>query len=146
MTNERDAVVELTSDESLQILRRHRFGRLAAVIAEEPYLFPVTFAIDGDTVYIRTAEGTKLFAAVLGNPVAFEVDDVGAVGAECAIARGTLRVVDTTRELETVDRLGLHPHVPTQKDHVIAIDVTEVTGRRFSFDADVEPGAFDAVD
>ena len=41
-------------------------GRLAVSIKEQPDIFPINFVVDHGTVVFRTAEGTKLAAAVLG--------------------------------------------------------------------------------
>ena len=51
-------------------------GRLAVSITNLPDIFPINYVVDRGTVVFRTAEGTKLAAAVLGRGVAFEVDGV----------------------------------------------------------------------
>ena len=42
--------------------------------ADHPDMFPINYVMDRGNVVFRTAEGTKLAAAVLGRAVAFEVD------------------------------------------------------------------------
>src|SRR5207249_1081662 len=53
------------------LLRSAQVGRLAVSIKEQPDIFPINFVVDHGTVVFRTAEGTKLAAAVLGRGVAF---------------------------------------------------------------------------
>ena len=68
------AVTVLTPPECWQELRRAEVGRLAVSIAGHPDIFPINFVVDHASVVFRSAEGTKLAAAVLGRGVAFEVD------------------------------------------------------------------------
>ncbi len=56
------------------LVREADVGRLAVSVANRPDIFPINFIVDHGTVVFRTAEGTKLAAAVLGTSVAFEVD------------------------------------------------------------------------
>src|SRR3954453_9309987 len=75
ITNQLDpTIVELDEHQCWELLRSQEVGRLAVAIANHPDIFPVNFVVDHATVVFRTAEGTKLAAAVLGESVAFEVD------------------------------------------------------------------------
>ena len=56
------------------LLGQSEVGRLAVAIRNRPDIFPVNYAVDGESIVINTAPGTKLAAAVLGRSVAFEVD------------------------------------------------------------------------
>ena len=58
----------------LDLLRRREVGRLAVSITDHPDIFPINYVVDRGTVVFRTAEGTKLAAALLGRGVAFEID------------------------------------------------------------------------
>src|SRR5258705_8405985 len=65
----------IRTDECVELLRGHSFGRVSMTITGDPVILPVFYAlVDGDVVF-RTDPGTKLIAAVLGTRVAFEVDD-----------------------------------------------------------------------
>ena len=46
----------------------------------QPDIFPINYVVDHGAVVFRTAEGTKLAAAVLGQGVAFEIDGYEAAG------------------------------------------------------------------
>ena len=66
----RTGVTILESDESWSLLRSAEVGRLAVSNLDHPDIFPVNYVVDHGTVVFRTAEGTKLAAAVLGTAVA----------------------------------------------------------------------------
>src|SRR6516225_6408037 len=66
---------ELSAGECLELLATHRFGRIAVVVDGRPVVFPINYALEGDSVVFRTAPGTKLSGAALGH-VAFEIDGV----------------------------------------------------------------------
>jgi nitroimidazol reductase NimA-like FMN-containing flavoprotein (pyridoxamine 5'-phosphate oxidase superfamily) len=67
---------DLTRQECWQLLAGRSIGRLA-VIAEHdlPFVVPVNYAIDGDSVVFRSDFGTK-FVALQRHPVAFQVDSI----------------------------------------------------------------------
>lgn len=132
------AITELEPGHSWELLSSAGYGRLAVVIAGAPEIFPVNFVAKHPSIYVRTAEGTKLFGAVVGHPVALEIDQVDSTGAWSVVAKGTPREVTARAEADVVDELGLEPWVATVKRHLIAIDVTAVSGRRFEFGAEVE--------
>ena len=73
-TTDRFGMTVLATNESLELLRSSVVGRLAVSITEYPDIFPINYVVDHGCIVFRTAEGTKLAAAVLGRGVAFEVD------------------------------------------------------------------------
>src|SRR2546429_4844649 len=60
--------------ECWELLRSTEVGRLAVAAAAQQDIFPINFVVDQGSIVFRTAEGTKLAAAVLGRGVAFEID------------------------------------------------------------------------
>jgi hypothetical protein len=74
MSTDRLGMTVLDTKTCLELLRAESVGRLAVAIHDHPDIFPVNFVVDRGTVVFRTAEGTKLAAAVLGRGVAFEID------------------------------------------------------------------------
>ena len=137
------AITELETSHSWELLGSAGYGRLAVVIAGAPEIFPVNFVAKHPAIYLRTGEGTKLFGATVGHPVALEIDQVDSTGAWSVVAKGTPREVTAQDEADAVEVLGLEPWVPTVKRHLIAIDVASVSGRRFEFGAEpeVDPAA-----
>ena len=134
--NAEDPVIELSDDEARDFLASQRFGRLAMVLIDEPEIVPVNFVLStegehGDTIYINTAQGNKLFAAAVGRTLAFEADEVGEEFATSAIAYGNGRIVNTTEEADLAARLGLRAWVATYKSSIVAIDISRMSGRRF---------------
>src|SRR5215212_2238073 len=71
---DRFGMTVLDAHESLALLRASVVGRLAVSITDHPDIFPINYVVDHGSIVFRTAEGTKLAAAVLGRGVAFEVD------------------------------------------------------------------------
>ena len=70
---------QLRVPECWKLLRSAPVGRLATVVDGRPDIHPVNHLVDHGTVLFRTAEGTKLRAAV-GHDVAFEADGYDADG------------------------------------------------------------------
>ena len=64
----------LSADECWELLASTPIGRVAFVDAGEPVVFPVTHGVHGRSVVFRSGSGTKLEAASMAQPVAFEVD------------------------------------------------------------------------
>lgn len=147
-------VKHLSERECYAFLTPRRFGRMATAFAKEPQIFPVNYVLDMDPegtasnpiLYIRSAPGDKLLAAATHQPVAFEVDDIRTSSATSVVVAGTARIVSSDAEEARVDELGLQPWIATLKTEVIAIDVTGITGREFTFGpepdvASIEPTA-----
>lgn len=126
----------LSSDECRHLLLsyRPRLGRLAFSDQGRPLVLPMNFAVRGDAIYFRSAEGTKLAAAAKGGWAAFEVDDVNEVWEDgwSVLAHGTLHLVSDAAELEVVDGLPLRPWAGGDRPHYLRLDVEALSGRRIS--------------
>jgi nitroimidazol reductase NimA-like FMN-containing flavoprotein (pyridoxamine 5'-phosphate oxidase superfamily) len=117
------------------LVRRAEVGRLAVAVGGRPDIFPINFAVDRGSVIFRTAEGTKLAAAVLGHGVAFECDGYEPTSGEA----WSVVVKGRAIEMATESGLGLYPprDVPlfpwhaAPKPRFVRIEADEVTGRRF---------------
>ena len=57
------------------VLHRHHVGRLACIVAGEPYLVPITYTYQDGVVYGHSMLGQKLDAMRSEPRVAFEVDE-----------------------------------------------------------------------
>jgi uncharacterized protein len=128
---------EISEDECLQLLDRHELGRVAVVVAGQPLIFPVNYALSHRVVTFRTAHGTKL-ANAPGTNVAFEIDEYDALTGVgwSVLVQGV--GVDATTALDDVSwtaRGGTpHPLAPGVKIHRLAIKPISITGRRFSLE------------
>ena len=67
---------ELTSEECIALLRRHRVGRLAVTHRDRIDVVPIHFVYDDGWLYGRTAVGEKIEVVSHNRWVAFEVDEV----------------------------------------------------------------------
>ena len=134
MSGARASELEVLSvEECLDLVNGRRVGRLAVVIDGRPAIFPVNYAMDGDTVVVRSGAGTKLQGA---NPgfVAFEVDEIdeGSATGWDVVIEG--RAEDITDSLDTrseqLRRVAVSPMAPGVKDHWLRIVPSSITGRR----------------
>lgn len=128
-----DESSELTSEECWDFLRSSEFGRLAFHLGDEVHIVPVNYAVDGETLLIRTAEGSKLLGVVMNEDCAFEIDEFDDDEASSVVVRGRARVLGEDEE-HRADRLGLRAWVGAFKYNVVEISPTEVSGRRFALD------------
>ncbi|WP_151526710.1 pyridoxamine 5'-phosphate oxidase family protein [Serinicoccus kebangsaanensis] len=122
----------LSEQECWDRLAEHELGRLAYHLTDEVHLTPVNYAVDHGRIVFRTAEGSKLLGVVMDSDVAFEIDQVDddAESAWSVIVRGTASLLDGA-DARDADQLRLRPWVGTEKFNVVAITVTEVSGREF---------------
>lgn len=125
-----DVVTELTTDECWEMLRGEEFGRLAYRLVDEIHITAINYAVEGDSLLFRTAEGNKLLAVVMGSEVAFEIDEYGEDAARSVVVRGTARLLPED-EAHRSENVPLRPWVPTLKCNVVEITPQVVSGRAF---------------
>ena len=129
---DRNGLEVLGREECLRLLGSAVIGRLGLSSGALPVVLPVNFLLDDDRILIRTSPGTKLDRALAGAVVAFEVDDVEPFGHSgwSVLVTGTATTVDDAEELSRIQRLPLAHWAPGAAEHVVAISVELVTGRR----------------
>lgn len=69
-------LVELTPEECLSLLSKHSVGRLAMVTPGGLRIYPVNYALFGDTVVFRTLPYGEIANAAHGAEVAFQIDEL----------------------------------------------------------------------
>ncbi|HTN81615.1 MAG TPA: pyridoxamine 5'-phosphate oxidase family protein [Acidimicrobiales bacterium] len=123
----------LEAHECWELLRGADVGRLAIAIANHPDIFPINYVVDHGSVVFRTAEGTKLAAAVLGTAVAFEADgyDESAGEAWSVVLKGHAVEIQKLHDLFEAADLPLFPWHAAPKQRFVRITPDSVTGRRF---------------
>lgn len=130
-------------EECVRLLATQEVGRLAVVDGDQPLIFPVNYAVDGDHVVIRTAEGTKLDFSRLRH-VAFEVDhiDAGSRTGWSVVVQGLAHEITTALDplSERLQALPLRSWLGGDRGHLIRIDARQVTGRRLSTPEPGSPG------
>ena len=129
----RDGVEILPPHECWALLRSAEVGRLAVSIMNRPDIFPVNHIVDHGSLVFRTAEGTKLAAAVLGTAVAYEADGYDAVRGEAwsVVIRGQAVEIERIHELLAATDLPLFPWHASPKGRFVRIEPESITGRRF---------------
>jgi uncharacterized protein len=126
-------MIELTEPECWELLRTSEVGRIAVAIMNHPDIFPVNYVVDHGSIVFRTAEGTKLAAAVLGASVAFEIDGYDAAEGEAwsVVVKGSaVEIEQLLGRFEAAD-LPLFPWHAGPKHRVVRIDPESISGRRF---------------
>lgn len=118
--------------ECWEVLRRHHLGRVGLIDHGAPMIFPVNYAVDGESVVFRTAPGTKLIAAGSARQAVFEVDEADEtfeVGLSVMI-HGRLHEVTDAAERERLARLPIRPWAPGDRDHFVRVLPRWISGRR----------------
>jgi nitroimidazol reductase NimA-like FMN-containing flavoprotein (pyridoxamine 5'-phosphate oxidase superfamily) len=140
-TEDTGHVVAITDDEAWGLLGSRTLGRLATSVGDRPDIFPVNYVLQGRTILIRTAEGTKLASAAVNRQVAFEADDHDVVEGWSVVVKGEARVLATSDELLEAERAQVLPWISTPKRRYLRITPWEITGRRFLFGAESDDHA-----
>ena len=133
MPVEENPVRVLCDDEAWDLLSGVALGRLVTAGGGQVEIFPINFVAQDRSVLFRTAEGTKLFGAVMNDSVLFEADDHTDAGGWSVVIRGTARVLSTAADIREADRAQLVPWIPTEKLRYVRITPNDVSGRHFRF-------------
>ena len=133
MRVEENPVRVLCDDDAWDLLSGVALGRLVTAGGGQVEIFPINFVAQDRSVLFRTAEGTKLFGAVMNDSVLFEADDHTDAGGWSVVIRGTARVLSTAADIREPDRAQLVPWIPTEKLRYVRITPNDVSGRHFRF-------------
>jgi nitroimidazol reductase NimA-like FMN-containing flavoprotein (pyridoxamine 5'-phosphate oxidase superfamily) len=128
--SDHDSTTDMSTEQVWEMLREEEFGRLAFQLVDELHIIPINYAVDGETLLFRTAEGEKLLGIVLGSDVAFEIDRYGEETARSVVVRGTARLLGED-EAHRAENVPLRPWVGATKHNVVEIVPIVVTGREF---------------
>jgi nitroimidazol reductase NimA-like FMN-containing flavoprotein (pyridoxamine 5'-phosphate oxidase superfamily) len=128
-----NAVTQLGAERCWELLRSVPVGRLAVIVADRPEIFPVNHVVDRGTIIFRTADGTKMSAALQNPLVAFEVDgyDEASGQAWSVVVKGRAEPIRQLHELLGTVHLPLAPWQADPKPRFVRIAPDEVTGRQF---------------
>ena len=140
MSTDIEPVSVLTDDESWDLLSGVHLGRLVTTVDGRAEIFPVNYVVQRRTVLFRTAEGTKLFTAMMNSQVLFEADDHNVVEGWSVIVRGTAEILYGADDIEDAERAGLYPWIATLKLRFVRVTPTQITGRRFLFGPEPDAG------
>jgi len=128
-------VTVLSEDECWSLLSSASLGRLVTVHGGKPEIFPVNFVTQRRTVLFRTAQGTKLFNAVMSDWVAFEADyhDAPLTYGWSVIIKGRAHLLSANADILDAEEAPLRSWPATFKPVYVRVIATEITGRRFKF-------------
>ena len=132
MTAETPTLTVLDRDTCWNLLRSAEVGRLAVSVAGHPDIFPINYALDGETIVFCTAEGTKFAAAHVTSSVAFETDgyDEATGDAWSVVVKGHSQDIEMHDLLED-SAFPLYPWSATPKSRFVRLVPFEISGRRF---------------
>jgi len=123
----------LSGVECYRLLATQHVGRLGVDIGRYPLIFPVNYALDGDTILVRARPDTALTAADYAN-VAFEVDliDPRTRSGWSVLVRGLAEDVTATHGESHKDTrsCGPEPWAPGEHGRWIRIVPHGISGRR----------------
>ena len=121
----------LSAGESVALLASTPVGRVVFTERALPAVLPVAFVVDGDTVVLRTARGSRLARAAVGGVLAFEADELQPATRTgwSVVVTGQAWVEEDDEEVARLSAL-LEPWVPGIKDVFIRSPLTVVSGRR----------------
>lgn len=116
-------------------LASQSLGRLAVIDQDgTPEIFPINYAVDGESIVFRSAAGSKLDALATNSHVCFEADGWTEETGWSVIVDGRGEVVTDKVELKLLDKLPLLPWVPTVKPNYVRVTpAKEISGRTFTF-------------
>ena len=131
MSESSGALHELDAAQCWARLRGEQLGRLAMSVGDEIDIFPINYAVDGESLVFRTAPGTKLLEAEVSTRVAFEIDGHTDAEAWSVVAKGPAARLERQAEIDAADRLPLSPWAPTLKYTYVRITPATLSGRWF---------------
>ncbi|MDO4909645.1 MAG: pyridoxamine 5'-phosphate oxidase family protein [Corynebacterium sp.] len=131
-------MANLSREESYEYLKQEKLGRLVVRRTDDMDLFQVNYVVDGEDIFFRTAEGTKLFSINLNNDVLFAVDHIGKKAAWSVVIKGSAEWITDLESIQQCDTLPLKPWLPTLKYNYVRIRPREVSGRYYEYGEEPE--------
>lgn len=141
-------VHEMSAEECRAFLARSSMGRLGCSLNDQPYVVPISFAYEGDFIYIFSTVGQKIVWMRANPKVCIQIDEIKSeshwesviVGGryqelgEHAVERAHARDLLQKRERWWLDALG-ERHLRSSKDLLIEplffrVRVDSMTGLR----------------
>lgn len=129
---DRDGFEVLDDEECMRLLATATLGRIALTSGALPTVLPVSFAVDGDRIVIRTGRGSKLDGATRNAVVAFEVDDFEPTWGSgwSVVVTGVAREVTHPDEVARLSSLLGRRWPALGGERLVTIPVGLISGRR----------------
>lgn len=124
----------LSESECHHLLAAGAIGRIGVIVDEYPLIIPVNYAMDGETIVLRTETGTVVAHADRAK-VTFQVDGFNPEDKSgwSVLVRGdakALTIEDRDELIERTRATGVTPWAPGERHLWIRIEPTDITGRR----------------
>jgi nitroimidazol reductase NimA-like FMN-containing flavoprotein (pyridoxamine 5'-phosphate oxidase superfamily) len=136
-------LVELSKQECLGLLAAVPVGRVIFTDRAMPAAQPVNYLLDGEEIIFRTANGSKLAAAIRHAVVGFQVDEIDPrtrTGWSVLGVGEANEIVHPGRLAELAELLS-DPWVDDHDAHTISIGLQIISGRRLERSAPKRGGA-----
>jgi nitroimidazol reductase NimA-like FMN-containing flavoprotein (pyridoxamine 5'-phosphate oxidase superfamily) len=120
-------------EECWRLLASTPIGRVGFRTAGQIQILPVTYGLHERAVVFRSAPGEKLWAALMHQPVAFEIDAWNAKDRNgwSVLVTGVAEEITDPATTSRLSELGVAPWAPTARtDQWVRIMAESVTGRR----------------
>lgn len=135
MSRSQHRIIQIDEQRCRELLATHtpRLGRVAFAEGADPdwpSVLPVNYAYHDDAVYFRTFEGSKLYAALRHQRVAFEIDDLDPQWREgwSVVALGQLDIVRDPAVIATVAP-ALTSWAAGDDEQLVRLAVAQLSGR-----------------
>jgi uncharacterized protein len=127
--------VELGRAECLELLRRAHIARVVLSIRCVPVALPVNAAVQDESVIFSTDSGSKLTAAVEGQVVSVEADDIDPTYRTgwSVLLTGKAQLVTEATEIEWASS-RLQAWAPGPHPFLVRVPSTLISGRRLTWD------------
>lgn len=135
-TGDTDPIEALSTAACWALLEAQNLGRLALLdLAGDPEVFPVNYATFEGSLYIRTANDSKLRHQRAHATVAFEIDGDDGDAWWSVVVRGAASQLMIDDEVRRSGIALLRTASPTAKPYFLRLEPSAITGRRFRNDA-----------
>jgi nitroimidazol reductase NimA-like FMN-containing flavoprotein (pyridoxamine 5'-phosphate oxidase superfamily) len=124
---------QLSEEECFRLLGQVSVGRIVFTNQALPAIQPVTFAVRGRSLIVRTSAGSRLATAVRNAVVAFEADEFSGGHPSdgwSVVAVGHAAEITDPAALLLARGLGLPPWALEIEAHYIKVDIELISGRR----------------
>jgi nitroimidazol reductase NimA-like FMN-containing flavoprotein (pyridoxamine 5'-phosphate oxidase superfamily) len=126
----------LTYSECLALLGQASLGRVGVSVGALPVILPVFYALDDQSILLRTVAGTQLDAATRNAVVAFQADAYVPANSSgwSVMAQGVASRVSNPDELRRMSLVSM-PSWPTDdgRANLVRIEIARLSGRRFPY-------------
>lgn len=130
---------DLSREDCVRLLGEGVAGRVAIGTPNGPHIVPVNYAVDAESILVRTSAYSLLGTYGRNEQLCFEVDrfDYELERGWSVVVRGRAHFVDDQAELaEIAASWQQRPWAAGQRHLVVRIPWTEVTGRQLGSDWD----------